>query len=139
DASRVDPAKDAGEPWGENVGNRASCACHAAYSVARAASRWPCTPTSSEAVAPAAGPPRPASADGARSTFCTRASRRLGLRPVLVQPLLEQLPQMLACRRTLAVPRQDPHETHPFVAVAAVDAGVALCLGQLPEPHVPTT
>src|SRR5207302_1584256 len=49
DAPRVDPAEDAGQPRGEDVGDGARCFGHAAYSVARAASRWPCTPTSSGA------------------------------------------------------------------------------------------
>ena len=96
DASRVDPAEDAGETWGEDVGDGARSSCHAADSVARAASTSPCRPTSSAAARPGGGA---WSSGGAGAT--SRSGRRAscGLHPALVEALLEQHAQVLAADR----------------------------------------
>ncbi len=95
-ASRIDPAEDACELWDEDVGDGARSSCHAADSVARAASTSPCKPTSSAAAPPGAGAWSTA-AGGATSRSGRRAS--CGLHPTLVEALLEQHAQLLAADR----------------------------------------
>src|SRR4051794_19202459 len=111
--------------------SRCSGGGHAACSVAHAPSRSPCTPTSS-AAAPAAGPSGAARSGGATSSSRTvAASRRLLLArqavlDELAQRLLEARPRQRRLRRVA--------EDGDTLLLLAVAAGVALGLGQSPQP-----
>src|SRR2546423_6922727 len=75
-AAGVDAAEDAVEAWREDVGNFRDGFCHAAYSVADAKPRSPCTPTSS--ATPPSAVPSPAARTAAATSSCgTGGSRRL--------------------------------------------------------------
>src|SRR5262249_43814880 len=99
-AAGVDPAEDTGQTGRENVGDCARWfACHAADSVARAASTSPCTPTSSAAGPPDAGL-RSRAGGGGTSRCGSSASCRL--HPSLVESLLEEDAQVLTADRRVA-------------------------------------
>ena len=112
----VDPAEDACQPRRQHVGHgargrgRIRCACHAAYSVARAASRWPCTPTSSGGAARDGVQPTPASAAGAHSTSCRCASCGLRLGP-RTSRRSSNLPRRCSPARVSRLPRRGRSRT----------------------------
>ena len=119
-------------------GLRSACG-HAAYSVARLASTSPCRPTSSAAAArvvsssPAASAAAPSRCGSALRQAASASRVRAG-----VEALLEQLSQAVAgARRALRAAGCEPHDADALVAVPAVAAGVALGLGQRPQPHGP--